>query len=62
MTRTEVYSTLKKNHPDATNIYKNQFGEWEVDIEEEYEVVTLTYKVVESDLRFISEDRFFHCC
>ena len=53
MNRKEVYSALRHLHQNATNIGMNEFGTWDVDIEDEYEVVTLTYKVEGNKLRFI---------
>ena len=54
MTRKEIYSTLKDFHPNFTNIGMNECGSsWYVDIEDNFEVVTLTYKVEGDKLRFI---------
>jgi hypothetical protein len=55
MIRNQVYKTLKKAHPEATNIALNEFGLWEVDIEDDFEIITLTYKVEGKRLRFIGE-------
>ena len=55
MKRKEVYQMLRKRHPDAINIALNEFGLWDVDIEDEFEITTLTYKVEGTGLRFISE-------
>ena len=37
MKRKEVYQILRKRHPEATNIAPNEFGLWDVDIEDEFE-------------------------
>ena len=55
MKRKEVYQMLRKSHPEATNIAPNEFGLWDVDIEDEFEITTLTYKVEGDCLRFIGE-------
>ena len=55
MKRKEVYQILRKSHPEATNIAPNEFGLWDVDIEDEFEITTLTYKVEGTGLRFIGE-------
>ena len=55
MTRNQAYKMLKKAHPEATNIALNEFGLWDVDIEDAFEITTLTYKVEGTRLRFIGE-------
>ena len=55
MERKEIFKILKKTHPEATNIFKNEFGLWDVEIEDEFEIVTLTYKVEGTKLRFVGE-------
>lgn len=55
MKRNEVYQILRKRHPQATNIAKNEFGLWDVDLEDEFEITTLTYKEDDTVLRFIGE-------
>ena len=55
MKRKEVYQMLRKRHPQATNIAPNEFGLWDVDIEDEFEITTLTYNVEGTRLRFIGE-------
>ena len=55
MQRKEIYRILRKSHPQATNIAPNEFGLWDVDIEDEFEITTLTYKVEGDLLRFIGE-------
>jgi hypothetical protein len=55
MKRKEVYQILRKRHPEATNIAPNEFNLWDVDIEEEFVITTLTYKAEGTGLRFIGE-------
>ena len=55
MERKEIFKMLKETHPEATNISKNEFGLWDVEIEDDYEIVTLTYAVEGTRLRFIGE-------
>lgn len=55
MERKEIFKMLKETHPGATNIYKNEFGLWDIEIEDDYEIVTLTYAVEGTQLRFIGE-------
>ena len=55
MERKEIFKILKKTHPEATNIFKDQFGLWNVEIEDEFEIVNLAYKVEGTKLRFVGE-------
>ncbi len=55
MQRKEVYQMLRKRHPEATNIALNEFGLWDVDVEDEFEITTFTYKVEGTGLRFIGQ-------
>ena len=55
MTRQEIYKTLKGTYPNATNIFPNQFGEWDVEIEFETEVLVISFKAEGDKLRCVGE-------
>jgi len=55
MKRNEIVQMLKKSHPEASYIVLNQFGLWDVNIIDEFELTTVTYKVEGTRLRFIGE-------
>ena len=55
MTRTEIYSRLRKMYPEATNICQDDFGNWDVEIEDEFEILSITYTVVDGKLIVIAE-------
>jgi hypothetical protein len=55
MNSKEIMKSLKNKHPDATRIGINEFRLWEVEYEDDIEIVTLTYKVDGNKFRFIGQ-------
>jgi hypothetical protein len=55
MDRKDIIEVLQKTHPEATNLFKDKFGLWNVEIEDEFEIVNLAYKVEGTKLRFVGE-------
>ena len=55
MTDAQIRNKLAKIHPDYTYIGQNEYGLWDVEFEDEFELVMLTYKVEGERLRFIGE-------
>lgn len=51
----EILRQLKVAYPEATRIVQNEYGLWDVEIEDEFETVIMTYKVEGTRLRFIGE-------
>ena len=55
MEHKEIVKILKNTHPEATDIFKDRFGLWTVEIEDDFEIVNLAYKVEGTRLRFVGE-------
>lgn len=55
MTNKEIRNKLAKTFPDYDDIYQTPDGLWNVKFEDQFEVTTITYKVDDSEFRYIGE-------